>query len=136
MIRRPPISTRTDPLLPYTTLFRSVFSISGRKQVARAGDAPADQRLPGGPGQLLQQETGKLRQRFGHGLVRFDQDRQAAERAVGHHPVQRRLQLRHLLIEPRSEEPTSELQSLMRISYAVFCLKTKNPLSNHKNKSS
>src|SRR3546814_8994983 len=78
MIRRPPRSTRTDTLFPYTTLFRSRLH-----------------------------------------LLRLDAARQAGR---GHHrdprgdpaPVE------------RSEEHTSELQSLMRISYAVFCLKKKN----------
>src|SRR3546814_9185881 len=77
MIRRPPRSTRTDTLFPYTTLFRS----PGRHQ--------------------------------GAGMLHCG--RQAA-RAHEYPGVPRR---------PRSEEHTSELQSLMRISYAVFCLKKK-----------
>src|SRR3546814_1005361 len=90
MIRRPPRSTRTDTLFPYTTLFRSP-------------------RQRGGP--------------RGHG---------AGRRRPGRHRSHR---LRHLDAgrdlpgdgdpHPRSEEHTSELQSLMRISYAVFCLKKK-----------
>src|SRR3546814_10628417 len=71
MIRRPPRSTRTDTLFPYTTLFRSTRPCRGR--------------------------TGPGRQRVRHAAA-------------------------------RSEEHTSELQSLMRISYAVFCLKKK---TNH-----
>src|SRR3546814_6841585 len=85
MIRRPPRSTRTDTLFPYTTLFRSGV----RRR--RAGTAA---RLCGRRG------AARLRQQFGARAV----DR--AGRA-------------------RSEEHTSELQSLMRISYAVFCLKKK-----------
>src|SRR3546814_4748810 len=77
MIRRPPRSTRTDTLFPYTTLFRSCCS-----DPAHRADS-AD---------------------------RFDQRRPAG--AAGQ--------------TARSEEHTSELQSLMRISYAVFCLKKKN----------
>src|SRR3546814_13899889 len=88
MIRRPPRSTRTDTLFPYTTLFRSARRHPRQQRRLREG-----LRLPAG---------GALRRR----------------RARAH--------LRGL----RSEEHTSELQSLMRISYAVFCLKKKK---NHKN---
>src|SRR3546814_6607660 len=90
MIRRPPRSTRTDTLFPYTTLFRS--------QDARLADAPpADARGPAG--------------RSTDAAPDF---RGASEPGVnGRDDGQ------------RSEEHTSELQSLMRISYAVFCLKKK-----------
>src|SRR3546814_6330536 len=88
MIRRPPRSTRTDTLFPYTTLFRSRD---------RLGRRPTD------------------------GGARFARARQPAQ--VGHAAVHRPADL---LRGPRSEEHTSELQSLMRISYAVFCLKKKN----------
>src|SRR3546814_8141645 len=81
MIRRPPRSTRTDTLFPYTTLFRS----------ARADF------IPGFHGRGSAVAGAACGQRGGRG----------GERA-------------------RSEEHTSELQSLMRISYAVFCLKKKN----------
>src|SRR3546814_8278508 len=83
MIRRPPRSTRTDTLFPYTTLFRSE---QHPLQPHRLSEAEADQ-----PPQA--------------------QCRQSEEQEI----------------EPagRSEEHTSELQSLMRISYAVFCLKKK-----------
>src|SRR3546814_10278682 len=84
MIRRPPRSTRTDTLLPYTTLFRSLQEIIDL--LGRAAPEPASQRL-------------------------VDDARLVAARA------QRQ--------RFRSEEHTSELQSLMRISYAVFCLKKK-----------
>src|SRR3546814_1805340 len=80
MIRRPPRSTRTDTLFPYTTLFRShrrVFLVA---------------------------------QGHGHGIIHRHHLRS------GHHGD----------AIMRSEEHTSELQSLMRISYAVFCLKKKN----------
>src|SRR3546814_1999819 len=99
MIRRPPRSTRTDTLLPYTTLFRSpepqrrrppmnekrhyaTVAPAGEPYIARVGDAT---------------------------IAR-------SERAM--------------LLEERSEEHTSELQSLMRISYAVFCLKKKKKNQN------
>src|SRR3546814_9213663 len=98
MIRRPPISTRTDTLFPYTTLFRSL----GRRHCELALLALADDRL----GECL---LPFRRQR--------DQGNEAAFVRVG---------VAELPGEPRSEEHTSELQSLMRISYAVFCLKKKN----------
>src|SRR3546814_5310295 len=95
MIRRPPRSTRTDTLFPYTTLFRSAL---GR----RVGHA--DQRAP----EHLPVELNRLLE------VRY-RDAGVAERARPHRCVS----------SMRSEEHTSELQSLMRISYAVFCLKKK-----------
>src|SRR3546814_12539243 len=82
MIRRPPRSTRTDTLFPYTTLFRSVSAsarISGKSSPGATSLMPVRGRI----------------------LIISAQN-------------------------PRSEEHTSELQSLMRISYAVFCLKKKN----------
>src|SRR3546814_2117540 len=95
MIRRPPRSTRTDTLFPYTTLFRS-----------SARDLRARLRLPDVPRQRALR--GRLPARH---LDRAAADRQAPDR-------DRRG-------DRRSEEHTSELQSLMRISYAVFCLKKK-----------
>src|SRR3546814_4107167 len=81
MIRRPPRSTRTDTLFPYTTLFRSQ---GGRRRESRSGSAPSA-RPPSPACENRAREAG----------------------------------------EWRSEEHTSELQSLMRSSYAVFCLKKK-----------
>src|SRR3546814_6808777 len=92
MIRRPPRSTRTDTLFPYTTLFRSV-----------TGAIAHPPRLE--------------RQRYGSELASIDD---IIRRQLG-----RLIGLLHELIIDRSEEHTSELQSLMRISYAVFCLKKK-----------
>src|SRR3546814_5381942 len=80
MIRRPPTSTRTDTLFPYTTLFRSRHR------------------------QFLRARRHRVRQL-------------------------RRSRSEGQLCGARSEEHTSELQSLMRISYAVFCLKKKKPKS-------
>src|SRR3546814_8224985 len=97
MIRRPPRSTRTDTLFPYTTLFRSP---------ARAG------RLRGGRGRVRHADPHRLQ---GLRHLRVPAQRPGRHRAAAaEHP-------RGL----RSEEHTSELQSLMRISYAVFCLKKK-----------
>src|SRR3546814_1027745 len=88
MIRRPPRSTRTDTLFPYTTLFRS-----GRRPAHRARHVRTDHDM------ALQHRHRRKRQ--------FER---LFERSLD---------------GKRSEEHTSELQSLMRISYAVFCLKKK-----------
>src|SRR3546814_6957487 len=91
MIRRPPISTRTYTLLPYTTLFRS------RLPDGQPFDDPAGDPLPVAGAVIV--------------VEAFLPER------VARHGVE--------LAAGRSEEHTSELQSLMRISYAVFCLKKK-----------
>src|SRR3546814_5120543 len=93
MIRRPPRSTRTDTLFPYTTLFRSDREDHQRQQ--RGGTDHAEREV-GGAGAV-------------HGAPNPKDSRMRPASA------------------DRSEEHTSELQSLMRISYAVFCLKKKKP---------
>src|SRR3546814_10030567 len=95
MIRRPPRSTRTDTLLPYTTLFRSVPLRRRRAGAVRLG-----------PRARASADGGRI----------------AANRRARHHDARR---YRRPVGLGRSEEHTSELQSLMRISYAVFCLKNK-----------
>src|SRR3546814_2240312 len=102
MIRRPPRSTRTDTLFPYTTLFRS----QGKRRLARGQGR--DARAPAPDGETLGQTGGGGR----------------ACRAHQPDPFLGRAALR-ARDRSRSEEHTSELQSLMRISYAVFCLKKK-----------
>src|SRR3546814_1116819 len=87
MIRRPPRSTRTDTLFPYTTLFRSLSAEQEAEEQAR-----------------LERE-------------RAAQQQQQQQEAAAQLAAQQQAE--------RSEEHTSELQSLMRISYAVFCLKKK-----------
>src|SRR3546814_10086331 len=103
MRRRPPRSTRTDTLFPYTTLFRSGgFRPDDRdRRARRASRAPHSTRGD-------------------RGRARWPADRTARPRAATAGS------------STRSEEHTSELQSLMRISYAVFCLKKKN--TPHKTK--
>src|SRR3546814_1889717 len=104
MIRRPPRSTRTDTRFPYTTLFRS--------HAART-DADPGRHGPGGSGAALPEirsDLGRRGRQFG---------------PAGGHDRRRRRRPHHSG-GSRSEEHTSELQSLMRISYAVFCLKKKN----------
>src|SRR3546814_2428388 len=104
MIRRPPRSTRTDTLLPYTTLFRSI------------ADRQAEQQLRVTFARRFEIEKGVPRDDVEVAEVSLEQ-RIVAERVSAN-------AARHVV--DRSEEHTSELQSLMRISYAVFCLKKKN----------
>src|SRR3546814_1438480 len=105
MIRRPPRSTPTDTLFPYSTLFRS----------------PRQARQPRDDGVLRPRPRLPLRAVAGGHAVGWRQAAGAAAllRAPGAAPNQRAERA------DRSEEHTSELQSLMRISYAVFCLKQK-----------
>src|SRR3546814_7801270 len=104
MIRRPPRSTRTDTLFPYTTLFRS--RAVGDAQIEEEIDGEIAEEKPAGG-------CSGLANALGDGIGMLE----------------------------RSEEHTSELQSLMRISYAVFCLKKKytyqrrTALSSHNSRS-
>src|SRR3546814_5766293 len=98
MIRRPPRSTRTDTLFPYTTLFRSMLGLLAEegmpiKAMGVVAAEPASQAVAVEP--MLGKRCGEC----------------------GNHAVIKK--------DGRSEEHTSELQSLMRISYAVLCLKKK-----------
>src|SRR3546814_3075928 len=108
MLRRPPRFTRPDTLVPYTTLFRS-----WRRSMARASRAPAYAR-----------KNGPLRSCANNRSPQGGSEQialpvvPADEGDCPETPVRRRG-------VARSEEHTSELQSLMRISYAVFCLKKK-----------
>src|SRR3546814_8193354 len=126
MRRRPPRSTRTDTLFPYTTLFRSVFELAfDVGQQARCADAE-QVRLHPLDAQLFLHQHEVLQCRLGRTdpAGRFEADLEAGalgELADGAHHGQRHRQGG----VDRSEEHTSELQSLMRISYAVFCLKKK-----------
>src|SRR3546814_4669565 len=106
MIRRPPISTRTDTLFPYTTLFRSTF-----RALRKSGCLHCRH-----PKHLPRSALTSLQLAFSgwhmwNVRAAQGQTRCLLEEKKGH---------------CRSEEHTSELQSLMRISYAVFCLKKKN----------
>src|SRR3546814_2156675 len=114
MIRRPPISTRTDTLFPYTTLFRSLYD-DGAISPADAAPCQGD----------------RLRDAAGVRRLCPDRARQGlpASRLVAADPVELSRRRRFRAHARRSEEHTSELQSLMRISYAVFCLKKKNPVA-------
>src|SRR3546814_9262544 len=101
MIRQPPRSTRTDTLFPYTTLFRSAFVQGGHRKAGPPQSQSSDR--------ISRPRAGLPRH-----LLHVARQRRFLRRGRG------RCGLVH-----RSEEHTSELQSLMRISYAVFCLKKK-----------
>src|SRR3546814_2009211 len=130
MIRRPQISTRTDTLFPYTTLFRSrVEGYSG------LGYINIKDGVPGGPiaKNHGEERTAMLIEALGLGpndgvFFAAGKEGQAAKLAgLARIRVGEQLDLidRDCFELCRSEEHTSELQSLMRISYAVFCLKKK-----------
>src|SRR3546814_4141320 len=106
MIRRPPRSTRTDTLFPYTTLFRSMSQARLTEPALTALDSVG-----------LEPRAHTRASDMAHGQQR---QLELAMVLAGQPKLL-------LLDEPmaRSEEHTSELQSLMRISYAVFCLKKK-----------
>src|SRR3546814_10618840 len=121
MIRRPPRSTRTDTLFPYTTLFRSagIDQLPHHRLFAHDGGVRRNiRRRWRGAGQLDQVcgTTGLLGE------------------LIGFQPFAQGDRIEWAVFA-RSEEHTSELQSLMRISYAVFCLKkkkTKTNIQDHK----
>src|SRR3546814_3904920 len=104
MLRRPPRSTRTDTLFPYTTLFRSILDPVGTLSALPEGNAPDE-------------------------IVIVSQTTGGDERSPPWEP-EGSPDEPSFDIHVRSEEHTSELQSLMRISYAVFCLKKKNRKRN------
>src|SRR3546814_7542107 len=118
MIRRPPRSTRSDTLFPYTTRFRSNGCRSateiGRdlEQAVKLGRGASHSRMQAMQDRMIlvqPAEQGRSVTLEGQQLSALPTRSQAVESATG-----------------RSEEHTSELQSLMRNSYAVFCLKKKN----------
>src|SRR3546814_9338505 len=109
MIRRPPRSTRTDTLFPYTTLFRSILLCLALALPAQVCAA----KMHADPVQW------RVGDKTFEGVLVYDDETGAAKRPG-------------LVMVPdwRSEEHTSELQSLMRISYADFCFKTKQDQNN------
>src|SRR3546814_1292491 len=107
MIRRPPRSTRTDTLFPYTTRFRSVGPPRKGRPGAVVGDPAVHQAAS---------QAAALLAGHGHQVVEPGEAVQLLQPGLAG--------------AGRSEEHTSELQSLMRISYAVFCLKKKTKNNN------
>src|SRR3546814_6847037 len=153
MLRRPPQSSRTDTLLPYSPRFRSSgsgakialagLSVAGVDEFARlvqAGDVTALIRIPGIGKKTAERIVLELRERMaadygggpgvpGSGAAGIATDplseATVALQQLGYKPAEAQRMARQAFAEGdvRSEEHTSELQSLMRISYAVFCLK-------------
>src|SRR3546814_5015715 len=119
MIRRPPRSTRTDTPLPYTTRFKPV---DGYREHTLQPAAPQDAQQRDLAARRVHRRVVLELREF---LSRHDQRAQSTRRQLEH--------VRPLAVL-RSEEHTSELQSLMRISYAVFCLNKKTiiPLNRTK----
>src|SRR3546814_9480839 len=117
MIRRPPRSTRTDTLFPYTTLFRSTRAdglgapLGQGTRLCHHARAHMARRTVAQPRESAVPHPAAARHRMG-GNRSGDDPAPAIAAPFSH--------------TERSEEHTSELQSLMRISYAVFCLKKKN----------
>src|SRR3546814_10606307 len=122
MIRLPPRATRTDTLFPYTTLCRAPTALSIPQQIV----------LVTGGGRGLGQHIARAFLREGARVVvnylnSADSAHKLAQESAGQALA---LQADVCDAHARSEEHTSELQSLMRISYAVFCLKKKNNTRN------
>src|SRR3546814_4020024 len=120
MIRLPPKSTRTDPLFPYTTLFRSIgarrplyCTAGGRVLLASLPDVELRRYLRGLKTQALTAETETDKRKLGDAIA------QARETGVAQ------------TVDQRSEEHTSELPSLMSNSYAALCLKKKKHKNRH-----
>src|SRR3546814_4103943 len=116
MIRRPPRSTRTDTLFPYTTLFRSLGYAETQDIIGQTlhGEDWTTLRIPkqvAAAGPWLQNEVLEDNPFIKPWMV---------EQSDAYY-----------VLDTRSEEHTSELQSLMRISYAVFCLKKKKNQKNN-----
>src|SRR3546814_8572382 len=130
MIRRPPRSTRTDTLFPYTTLFRSL-----QRRPVRAGDRryAIERHSPVRDSHLV---TGTSRNKLflvESALRRHARQADRHTQMRNHHAPGEKWRAAKISFPQgryagdtyRSEEHTSELQSLLRISYAVFCLKKK-----------
>src|SRR3546814_1067434 len=108
MIRRPPRSTRTDTLFPYTTLFRSLVSSSSQAFAKRTE---------------VTMKFHDFQQAHSESVVALRALSQSVAAKGMDKVLLELVKIRASQVNGRSEEPTSELQSLMRISYAVFCLR-------------
>src|SRR3546814_5755843 len=112
MIRRPPRSTRTDTLFPYTTLFRSTVERVLMSHILIVEDET-----------IIRSALRRL----------LERNQYEVSEAGSVQEAQERYSIPGFDLIVRSEEHTSELQSLMRISYAVFCLKKKNKKQHQSN---
>src|SRR3546814_4645517 len=123
MILLPPRSTRTAPIFPYTTLFRSIRAMMHKALGADRADNMLARITP-------PTRSNKLE------MLKWMEAKEISRIVENEHPQIMALVLAHLdppvAAEVRSEEHTSELQSLMRNSYAVFCLNNKKNKHNNK----
>src|SRR3546814_6400400 len=141
MIRRPPRSTRTDTLFPYTTLFRSVLIIPFDHDIAAEECCGTNYMLQCRPSARLLKEAPRPGPLVQFGKQQAHLHRAGTNRIKGRNvegykgclPTHRThvAGLALDLTKPRSEEHTSELKSLMSTSYAVFCLKKKIHTKDH-----
>src|SRR3546814_9402704 len=122
MIRRPPRSTRTDTPFPYTTLCRSVVHFTQAAAIEQAQALTSMGVASRAERDRIAAEIGGFRFHAGFGKVLS----RLVRHGIGVHHAG--------MLPKRSEEHTSELQSLMRISYAVFCLKKKTKKATTSNK--
>src|SRR3546814_9760609 len=120
MIRRPPRSTRTDTLFPYTTLFRSGIATTkaAEANTSAANAAASEASAALSEGNVSDSETAAATSETNAAASAVAAAASAASAATDY------------VAKARSEEHTSELQSLMRISYAVFCLNNKKHHDN------
>src|SRR3546814_4629213 len=121
MFPRPPHSTRTDPRCPYTTLFRSKAA-----RLASSSAASQSQSASSSFGRSDFQASWRSATALAEALSFRSADcaeKKTCRTDTSRHPV-----------DDRSEEHTSELQSLMRNSYAVFCLKKKQEKTSHRDR--
>src|SRR3546814_6851560 len=134
IIRRPPRSTRTDTLFPYTTLFRSEAELVLGEDIAvhllalhrRADEAAVGAERPAVIDAAVGKGVAGLRRADAHPAMRANVQRYVDLTAGGaRYDDLVVAKVAHNIVAGRSEEHTSELQSLMRISYAVFGLKKK-----------
>src|SRR3546814_2088771 len=121
MTRRPPRSTRTDTLFPYTTLFRSTVILAPRGEFSQG--ALAIKPMKKQAFIAASRVTGLHRSVIWQASTEIEAD--DIRRTMHTHDIINATDLPRSPFPLRSEEHTSELQSLMRISYAVFCLKKK-----------
>src|SRR3546814_3566331 len=132
MIRRPPRSTRTDTLFPYTTLFRSLdrwldeTNQSARLRQLHQARERAEADLSKTYIRTIEQRTWRaLKEKASPSVMQALAAYAVAVGKIGRGTGKSANRHRKTARNARSEEHTSELQSLMRISYAVFCLKKK-----------
>src|SRR3546814_10720506 len=136
MIRRTPGSTRTDTLFPHTTLFRSSTpALTNRDKLSSNGLILAESEEGSRTQWPSTSKCPHFHRPWRKGRLQSGSSKRAIPSPLAtcwrkSRPIRRRWNLRRLTKAPlpgssRSEEHTSELQSLMRISYAVFCLKKK-----------